>query len=76
MLHCAEMLGETINQSMKNVDIFVYSCSAISLLQWAKMKRIRCYKLEERDAYAILWQLAWKIRPFLGCNWIMLAWVI
>lgn len=38
MLHCAEMLGETINKSMQNVDIFVYSCSAISLLQWAKMK--------------------------------------
>lgn len=38
MIHCAEMLGEMINKSMQNVDIFVYSCSAIPLLQWAKTK--------------------------------------
>ena len=24
MLHCAEMLGEMINKSMQNVDIFVF----------------------------------------------------
>lgn len=33
-----KMLGEAINKSVQNVDIFLYSCSAFPLLQGANMK--------------------------------------